>query len=251
MAIPTTSGSGSEVTDFAIITHGNVKYSLTDPKICPDIAILDSRLLTELPKSIIADSGFDVLSHALEGYVAVKSSAFSDCLAERAFKTAYTLLIKSFNGDKSVRLKIHEASCMAGVAFSQAGLGICHALSHALGGAFHIPHGRLNAILLPAVIEYNAKAAEEKYAEIARAAGITGGSAPVAVRNLRSGLIRLRRTLELPETLAQAGAEAKEVRDRTGEIVKAALEDVCSSTNPVKADEGVLRRIIEEVTGRG
>lgn len=251
VAIPTTSGSGSEVTDFAILTHGNVKHPLTDPKIRPDTAILDSELLNELPKSLVADSGFDVLSHALEGYVASGSGTITDCFAREAFCTAYESLPKSFAGDKSVRLKMHEASCLAGLSFTQAGLGICHALSHALGGAFHVPHGRLNAILLPAVIEYNAAFAGTKYAQIARSAGIAGSADVVAVRNLRNGLIRLRRELQLPETLSQAGVDLKKLRNEMENIVNAAMADVCASTNPAPPDRNAFYRILNEVAGRG
>lgn len=251
IAIPTTSGSGSEVTDFAILTHGNIKHPLTDPKIRPDVAILDSELLNELPKSLIADSGFDVLSHALEGYVASGSGTITDCFAREAFRTAYEVLPKSFAGDKSVRIRMHEASCLAGLSFTQAGLGICHAMSHALGGVFHVPHGRLNAILLPAVIEYNAAFAGAKYAQIARSAGIAGSADVVAVRNLRNGLIRLRRDLKLPETLAQAGVNLKTLRSETENIISAAMADVCAGTNPAPADRNALCRILNEVAGRG
>ena len=251
VAIPTTSGSGSEVTGFAILTHGGIKHPLIDPLLLPDIAILDSDLLMGLPKSLVADSGFDVLSHALEAFAATDGGTVTDCLAREAFSMAYSALPLSFAGQKEVRLKMHEASCLAGMAFTQAGLGICHAMSHALGGIFHIPHGRLNAILLPAVIGVNASCAEKKYAQIARAAGIGGGADAIAVRNLRSGLIRMRRELKLPETLSQAGADIKLVQSESENIVKTALADPCIKTNPVHANESILRQVLSEVTGRG
>ena len=155
IAVPTTSGSGSEVTDFAILTHNGVKHPLIDEKICPTIAILDSDLLTTLPKSLIADCGFDVLSHAAEAYVATDSTPFTDALAEAAFASVLEKLPRSFLGDTTQRLNIHICATMAGISFTRAGLGLCHALAHALGGEFHIPHGRLNAILLPSVIEHH------------------------------------------------------------------------------------------------
>ena len=250
VAIPTTSGSGSEVTDFAILTHGKVKHPLVDPALRPDAAILDSDLLEELPRGLVADSGFDVLAHAAEAYVAKDAGTITDLYARDAFSSAYASLPASYAGRKEVRLKVHMAATMAGMAFTQAGLGLCHAMSHSLGGMFHVPHGRLNAILLPAVISCNAHTAGKKYAELARAAGIGGSADTIAVRNLKNGLIRLRRELDLPETLAQAGVSPKAVWANVGSIVKSALEDPCCKTNPVAADDFLVRRILEAVTGR-
>ena len=250
VAIPTTSGSGSEVTDFAILTHNNVKHPLVDNKLCPDVAILDSDLLAGLPQSLIADAGFDILSHALESYVAKNAGAITDALAQDAFCTAFGLLPASFAGRTQVRQQIHTAATMAGMAFSQAGLGLCHAMAHALGGMFHVPHGRLNAILLPAVIGCNAHIAGEKYAKLARAAGLGGSADTVAVRNLKNGLIRLRRELQLPQTLAQAGVEPQAVWLRSKDIVQATLADPCCNTNPLRVEDFMVRRVLEEVTGR-
>ena len=249
VAIPTTSGSGSEVTDFAILTHDRVKHPLVDRRLRPDAAILDEQLLQELPPSLVADTGFDVIAHALESYVANGAGVFTDALAREAFRGAYSALPASFAGRKEVRLKVHQAATMAGMAFSQAGLGLCHAMAHSLGGLFHVPHGRLNAILLPSVISFNAHVAGDKYAQIARAAGVGGSADSVAVRNLKNSLVRLRRDLNLPETLAQAGVTPREVWQATGEIVKATLADPCCESNPMKAEDFVVRRILEEVTG--
>ena len=250
VAIPTTSGSGSEVTDFAILTHNRVKHPLVDGRLKPHAAILDSDLLTELPKPLIADGGFDVLAHALEACAATNAGSMTDLLAREAFSLAYAYLPASYNGCRDVRLQVHRAASLAGLAFTQAGLGLCHAMSHALGGIFHIPHGRINAILLPSVIACNAHIAGRKYAELARAAGISGSADSVAVRNLRNGLIRLRKELNLPETLAQAGVPPREVWSQTGEIVSAVLADPCCRTNPTAVEDFLVRRILEEVTGR-
>ena len=250
VAIPTTSGSGSEVTDFSILTHNKVKHPLVDPKLRPDAAILDSDLLQELPKPLIAEAGFDVLAHALEAYVARDAGTLTDLYAREAFSSAYASLPASFAGNKTVRLKVHLAATMAGMAFTQAGLGLCHAMSHALGGMFHVPHGRLNAILLPSVIACNAHVAGKKYAELARAAGMGGSADTIAVRNLKNSLIRLRRELNLPETLAQAGVDPRNVWRNTPEIVSAALSDPCCKSNPMPPEDFLVRRILEEVTGR-
>ena len=250
IAIPTTSGSGSEVTDFAILTHERVKHPLVDPRLRPDAAILDSELLQELPRGLIAEAGFDCLSHAVEGYVAKNAGTISDLYARESFSMAFAALPASYAGRKDVRLKVHLASTMAGMAFTQAGLGLCHAMSHALGGMFHVPHGRLNAILLPSVITCNAHVAGKQYAELARAAGLGGSAETVAVRNLKNGLIRLRRELNLPETLAQAGIEPRTVWRNADEIVRATLLDPCCGTNPMTVEDFLVRRILEEVTGR-
>ena len=250
-AIPTTSGSGSEVTDFAILTHDRVKHPLVDPRLRPDLAILDPELLEKLPPSLVADGGFDVISHALEACVATGAGPITDALARDAFRAAFHNLPASFGGQTAVRLKIHQAATMAGMAFSQAGLGLCHAMAHALGGCFHVPHGRLNAILLPSIVACNAHVAGKRYAELARSVGMEGSADSVAVRNLRSGLIRLRRELKLPETLAQAGIEPRAVHAAAGDIVAAALADPCCRTNPVVPEAYLVRKILEEVTGRG
>ena len=250
VALPTTSGSGSEVTDFAILTHNKVKYPLVDKKLRPCMAILDGDQLQEMPPSLIADSGFDVLTHAVEAYVATGAGAFSDMLAQEAFRSAFGALPASFAGQKAVRLKVHQAATMAGMAFTQAGLGLCHAMAHALGGMFHVPHGKLNAVLLPAVVATNAHVAGDKYAQLARSCGMGGTADTIAVRNLRNGLIRLRRELKLPETLAQAGITPSALRSGANDIVKATLEDPCCKTNPMVPEAFLVRRILEEVMGR-
>jgi 1-propanol dehydrogenase len=247
IAIPTTSGSGSEVTDFAILTHGGVKHPLVDKRLRPDAAILDSDLLKALPPSLIADGGFDVLTHALEAYTAKNAGAITDALALEAFRTAFHLLPRSFAGHGDARPGVHEAATMAGMAFTQAGLGLCHAMAHSIGGEFHIPHGRLNAILLPAVMTHNGSTA--RYANLARAVGLEGRADTVGARNLRTALIRLRRELGLPATLSQAGVSAGQVRQKVDSIVKAAISDPCCATNPVPVSEGMVREILREVTG--
>ena len=249
--IPTTSGSGSEVTDFAVLTHGETKHPLVDEKLRPDMAILDSDLLKSLPKTLIADAGFDILGHALEGFTATNASAISDALAKDAFCAALALLPGSFAGDRTHRGKIHEAATMAGIAFTHAGLGLCHALAHALGAMYHIPHGRLIAILLPSVIDCNAHACSKKYADLARAAGLPGSADSVAIRSLKNALVRLRRELRLPQNLKEAGVDPRQLWHSTPEIIKAALADPCCATNPLKIEDFMVRRVLEEVSGRG
>ena len=251
VAVPTTSGSGSEVTDFAILTHDGVKHPLVDSKLQPDIAILDSDLLASLPKKLVAETGFDLISHAMEAWAATDAGQISDALAFDALRTAFSALPKSYAGDQNARLQIHTAATMAGMAFASAGLGLCHALSHALGGEFHTPHGRLNAILLPSVIEYNAEGALRRYGELSRRLGFSAGSDTIALRALKNALLRLRRELDLPSTLVEAGIDGALVAQQSDALVAAALADPCCTTNPIKPQEQHVRRILAEVTGRG
>ncbi len=242
IAMPTTSGSGSEVTSFAILTHGGTKHPLVDERLRPEIAIVDPELVAALPKALIADGGFDVLTHAMEALVATGAGPITDALAADAFGATFQALPSSLDGCQSARARIHTAATEAALAFDQAGLGVCHALSHSLGGTLHLPHGRLNAILLPAVLGANA---QPKYARLARAAGLEGRGTAMAVRALRSALIRLRRELGLPGTLAEAGVTSLD----TEAIIQAALADPCCATNPVPVTVGLLHRILQEVRG--
>ena len=242
IAIPTISGSGSEVTDFAILTHGGVKHPLVDAGLRPEVAILDSDLVAKLPPALVADGGFDVLTHAAEAYVASNRSPITDALAKDAFRTACLSLPDSFAGRQDARAAVHTAATMAGLAFTQAGLGLCHALAHSLGGQFHIPHGRLNAILLPAVIRCNASAAGGRYAELARAIGLEGRAESLGVRNLIAALTRLRKELGLPATLEVSLAGKREA------IIDAALADPCCATNPAPVTRVMVTRVLDEVS---
>lgn len=241
VAIPTISGSGSEVTDFAILTHNGVKHPLVDPRLRPEVAIADTDLVATLPPTLVADGGFDVLTHAIEAYTARNHAPISDALAKDAFRTAFQALPASFSGERAAREAVHMAATMAGLAFTQAGLGLCHALAHALGGEFHIPHGRLNAILLPAVVRCNAPATGARYAELARCIGLEGRAETLGVRNLIGALTRLRRELNLPATLEVSLAGKREA------IVEAALADPCCDANPAAVDRSMVMQVLEQV----
>ncbi len=246
VAIPTTSGSGSEVTDFAILTHNGVKHPLVDKALRPKAAILDSDLLQELPAGLVADTGYDVVAHALEAWVAKNAGAVSDALALEAFRTVFSGLPASFAGDKGQRLRIHEAATMAGMAFSQAGLGLCHAMAHSLGGLLHVPHGRLNAILLPQVVETNGYCAGEKYGRLSVLTGL-GGSQQLGARSLKNALLRLRRDLKLPGSLREAGVDFRLVESNREALVEATLADPCCATNPMTVEPFMVRRILEAI----
>ena len=248
--IPTTSGSGSEVTDFAVLTHGQTKYPIVDKNLRPEVAILDSDLLKSLPKTLIADAGFDVLGHAVESFVATGANAFTDALSKEAFCSVLALLPGSFAGDTSVRGQIHQAATMAGIAFNQAGLGLCHAMAHALGAAYHIPHGRLIGILLPAVIDCNVHSCGSKYAQLARAAGLPGSVDTLAIRSLKNALQRLRKNLQMPATLKEAGVDIRQLWYDKEKIIEAAVADPCCKGNPLPVEPFMAAKVLEAVTGR-
>ena len=228
VAIPTTSGTGSEVTSFAVISDKvqNKKYPLTDYELTPDVAIVDPDLVTSLPKSITADTGMDVLTHALEAYVSNMASDYTDALAEKAAELVIKNLKECYdNGsNKEARERMHNASTMAGMAFSNAFLGINHSLAHKLGAAYHLPHGRLNAILLPYVVKYNSEEptkfvsfpkyeyfiADEKYATIARKMGLKADTKEEGVQSLIKEIQELNEYLNTPKSLQEIQVYCKE-----------------------------------------
>lgn len=245
-AVPTTAGTGSEVTSFAVLTDTDkgIKYPVVDDALLPDAAVLDSSLLAGVPPAVTADTGMDVLTHITEAYVANKATPFTDAMAEKAFAMAYRALPAAHQGDLGAKEQMLLASCLAGIAFNAAGLGINHGLAHALGGRYHIPHGRLNAILMPAVIRYNAEneRAAEKYAHLAKLCGL-----PPNARSLASALDRLRKSLDMPEKLTACGVEGKTVQADKKELAAAALADVCTPGNPRSVNATDLSALIKEV----
>ncbi len=264
VAIPTTSGTGSEVTSFAVITDRahNVKYPLADYELTPDIAIIDPDFVMTVPKAITADTGMDVLTHAIEAYVSVLASDYTDALAMKAIQLVFEYLPRAYdNGDDRVaREKMHNASCIAGMAFTNAFLGINHSLAHKLGGEFHIPHGRANAVLLPHVIEYNGKKpskfvsfpkyekfiADEKYAEIARALGLPANTAAEGVASLAGAVRGLMQKLNIPMSIGECGVDHKAFLAKVPDLADRAFEDQCTTANPrmplVKELEEIYRK---------
>lgn len=239
-AIPTTAGTGSEMTAYAVLTdtQRGVKHPLVDDALLPEHAILDPSLLDGVPPSVTADTGMDVLAHAAEAYVSRRATPFTDALAEKAFVMAYRNLPGAHKaaGGSEEKAAMLYASCMAGMAFNAAGLGICHSLAHALGGRIHMPHGRLNAMLLPRVVAFNAvqSAAAEKYARLARLCGLAG-----TARSLSAALNRMLTTLNMPKTLAADDLKA---------LAAAAVNDPCTDSNPRMPTAMELEAILRELT---
>ena len=251
VAIPTTSGTGSEVTSFSVITDkksGNIKYPLADYELTPDVAIIDPQFVTTMPKSIVADTGMDVLTHAIEAYVSVLASDYTNGLAIKAIELIFKYLPRSYENpnDTVAREKVHNASCIAGMAFTNAFLGINHSLAHKLGGEFNIPHGRANAVLLPYVIEYNSQkptkftifpkygefVADYRYAQIARQLGFGGSTQEEQIANLIKAVRDLMRKLNLPMSIKECGVDEAAFMAAVPSLAERAFEDQCTTANP-------------------
>lgn len=238
-AIPTTSGTATEVTAFSVITDYSkgIKYPLADFEITPDVAILDPNLVASLPAKQVAYTGMDALTHAIEAYVSTLNSPFTDPLAVKAIEMVHDFLPASFNGNMDAREQMHYAQCLAGQAFSNALLGIVHSMAHKTGAAFstgHIPHGCANAIYLPYVIKYNAHEPEAKrrYADIARRIGLGGTSEESQVNALCDMINDFNVKLNIPKTLKEFGIDEEEFKSKVSEIAVNAVGDACTGSNP-------------------
>ena len=249
VAIPSTSGTGSEVTSFSVITdkETHIKYPIADFNITPDIAILDSDLTTTMPSKLTAMTGMDALTHAIEAYVSTDRSRFTRPLSIHAISIIVSYLEDSFAGDLDAREEVHVASCLAGVAFTNAQLGICHSLAHKTGGIFNVPHGLCNSIYIPFVIAYNKKihSALRHYANIARRMGYDGDREKHLVNTLIHEVRGLARRLDLPATFKDAGVSEDTFLVHKREIAENAYEDPCTLTNPRKPTVDDLERIVE------
>ena len=252
VCIPTTSGTGSEVTSFSVITdrkNGNIKYPLADYALTPDVAIIDPQFVMSLPKSATADTGLDVLTHALEAYVSVMASDYTDGLALQAIEMVFEYLPRAYeNGakDKIAREKMHNASCIAGMAFTNAFLGLNHSMAHKLGGEYHIPHGRANALLLPYVVAYNSQLptkfstwpkyekfiADEKYARVAKHLGIGGKTTAESVNNLVKAIVDLRKRLNVASSIQECGVDETVFMKNVEALADHAHSDQCTTANP-------------------
>ncbi|MDM8102222.1 MULTISPECIES: bifunctional acetaldehyde-CoA/alcohol dehydrogenase [Oceanobacillus] len=250
VAIPTTSGTGSEVTSFSVITdkETNTKYPLADYELTPDVAIIDPQFVMTVPKTVTADTGMDVLTHAIEAYVSNMANDYTDGLAIKAIQLVFEYLPQAYHDGSNAlaREKMHNASTIAGMAFANAFLGINHSLAHKLGAQFHIAHGRANAILLPHVIRYNAKKptkfvsfpkyehfiADKRYAEIARVLGLPAATTKQGVESLVQAIYQLAEELNIPMSIAENGVDAKEFEAQADDLADRAFEDQCTTANP-------------------
>ena len=251
VAIPTSSGTGSEVTSFAVITdqETGVKYPLADYELMPDMSIVDADNMMSQPKGLTSASGVDVLTHALEAYASVMATDYTDGLALKAMKNVFEYLPRAYeNGnDVEARCKMADASCMAGMAFNNAFLGVCHSMAHKLGAFHHIPHGIANALLISMVVDYNAAECPRKmgtfsqyqyphtmarYAECARFVGIQAKDDAEAVQKLIAKIEELKEKVGIKKTIADYGVDEKYFLETLDDMCEKAFDDQCTGANP-------------------
>lgn len=256
-AISSTSGTATEVTAFSVITDyaKGIKYPLADFNITPDVAIVDPELAQTMPKKLVAHTGMDALTHAIEAYVSTVASNYTDALAMKAIEMVTAYLPSSYNGNKESRAQMHDAQCIAGMAFSNALLGIVHSMAHKTGAAFskgsmegrHLPHGCANAIYLPYVIKYNAhdQRASERYADIARMLGLPGNSDKALINSLCALIDSMNTAMDIPHTLKEFGVEEDEFLEKLDAISANAVGDACTGSNPRPITPEVMAQLFK------
>ncbi|MDU2670949.1 MAG: iron-containing alcohol dehydrogenase [Clostridium sp.] len=247
IAIPSTSGTATEVTAFSVITDykAKIKYPLADFNITPDIAIVDPDLAQTMPAKLVAHTGMDALTHAIEAYTASLRSNFSDPLAIKAIQMVEENLVNSYAGNEEARNLMHEAQCLAGMSFSNALLGIVHSMAHKVGAVFHIPHGCANAIFLPYVIQYNRTACEDRYADIAKSIGLEGSTDAELTDALIERINKFNNDLNIPHSMKEYGVEEDDFKANLDFISKNAVADACTGSNPREIDANTMAKLFE------
>lgn len=261
-AIPSTSGTATEVTAFSVITdyHKGIKYPLADFNITPDVAIVDPELAETMPKKLVAHTGMDAMTHAIEAYVSTLHCNYTDPLALHAIKMIHNNLKKSYDGDMEARAAMHDAQCLAGMAFSNALLGIVYSMAHKTGAAYtgdHIIHGCANAMYLPKVIKYNSKNEEaaNRYAEIASFIGLSGATTEEKVDSLIAELRSMNDQLDIPQGIKNYGKsgvkadtsiiDEKEFLEKLPEVAKNAIADACTGSNPRQPSQEEMEKLLK------
>lgn len=254
-AIPSTSGTATEVTAFSVITdyEKGIKYPLADFNITPDVAIVDPELAETMPKKLTAHTGMDAMTHAIEAYVSTLNCDYTDPLALHAIKMISEFLIDSYNGNMEARDRMHNAQCLAGMAFSNALLGIVHSMAHKTGAAYsggHIVHGCANAMYLPKVIKFNAKeaAAAKRYAEIARFIGLSGSTTEELVDALIAHIKGMNKQLDIPSCIRdyEGGIiDEKEFLEKLPKVAELAVGDACTGSNPRKITPAEMEKLLK------
>ena len=246
VAIPSTSGTATEVTAFSVITDykAKIKYPIADFNITPDIAIIDPDLAQTMPPKLVAHTGMDALTHAIEAYTASLRSNFTDPLALKAISMINENLIESYKENKECRELMHEAQCLAGMAFSNALLGIVHSMAHKVGAVFHISHGCANAIFLPYVIQYNRKTCEDRYADIAEVLGVKGKDNKESTDLLINKIREFNKKLSIPASMEEYGITEDEFTSNVKFIAHNAVLDACTSSNPRTIDDKTMEKLL-------
>lgn len=247
IAIPTTSGTGSEVTSFSVITDNEtgIKYPIADYNITPDVAIVDTDLVQSMTPKLVANTGMDALTHAFEAYVSKARNPITDALAMKSIEMTVENLVNSFNGEKEARENMHISQCLAGMSFSNAILGIVHSMAHKTGKIFDIAHGCANAIYLPYVIEFNAKTAGDAYADIANRLGLNGNTTDDLVKSLIKLVKDFRVAMNMPQTLKEFGLSEDFFKKHLDEISKTSVADPCTGTNPREISIEEMKKLFE------
>lgn len=245
VAIASTSGTATEVTAFSVITDyaAKIKYPLADFEITPDIAIVDPDLAETMPAKLVSYTGMDAMTHAIEAYVSTMADNFSDPLALKAIEMVRDYVKKSYEGDMEARIEMHDAQCLAGMAFSNVSLGIVHSMAHKIGGVFHVPHGCANAILLPSVIEFNAKEAGARFAKIAKMLELKGNTQEELTESLVQLIRDLNAEMNIPKTFKEYGVDETEFLDNIKYMSDNAVKDACTATNPRKVNSEEIEKI--------
>lgn len=246
VAIPSTSGTATEVTAFSVITDysTHIKYPLADFEITPDIAILDTNIPLTMPQTLTAHTGMDALTHAIEAYVASARSDFSDPLALKAISSVYESIVDSYNGQAEARGQMHIAQCLAGMAFSNALLGIVHSLAHKVGAQYDIPHGCCNAIMLPYVIQYNSKVCMERYGTIAKVMGLPGNTDKQLTNSLVEAIRGLNTKLGIAQSYKEYGVSEEKFKESADFIAEHAVGDPCTGSNPRTIDVENMKKVL-------
>lgn len=255
IAVPTTSGTGSEVTSVTVLTdtHSKIKHMVVEESIMPDEAILDASLVLSVPPQITANTGMDVFTHALEAYVATGSNPFSDAMAEKAVEFVRSSLFTCYRKgeDLQARGEMHEASTFAGIAFDKAGLGLSHSLAHQLGGIFHIPHGLANALVLKDVVLHNSKDSKvrSKYAKLARHTGISSASKneEEAVWDLVRCIEDFKFRMKMPGTVRDCGISRREYNEAMPTLAINTLKDWCMKSNPTRIEPEDIVKLLNSI----
>ncbi|NLK93661.1 MAG: iron-containing alcohol dehydrogenase [Clostridiales bacterium] len=247
IAIPSTSGTATEVTAFSVITDykAKIKYPIADFNITPDIAIVDPALAQTMPPKLVAHTGMDALTHGIEAYTAGLRSNFSDPLAIKSIQMVKENLLNSYNGDVKAKNLMHEAQCLAGMAFSNALLGIVHSMAHKTGAVFHIPHGCANAIFLPYVIQYNRIECEERYADIGRALNLKGSTDKQLTDSLIEMINDMNTKLNIPHSMKEYGISEEDFKNNLKFIAHNAVLDACTGSNPRTIDDETMEKLFE------
>lgn len=249
VAIPTTAGTGSEVTAISVVTDkaNEVKIPLNDELLIPDVAILDARFTRTVPPHVTAATGMDVLTHAIEAYTSRQSNAFTSIYAEQGIRYVFQYLYRAYKcmDDMEAREMMQLGSCMAGMAFNNSGLGITHSIAHSLGGAFHVPHGLANAVLLPYVIRFNSFDVGVKYRDIAAMLSLPAATVEEGVNSLEKAVCDLNESMGIPARISALKVDERAFRDHLDTMSANALEDICTQGNPRRPSREDIRKLLE------